>query len=111
MSGEGTNTQIEDCQLTAGMCSLQDNMTLCFLGGAQGRTGIKKNCKEEVPPPGSKRPTPPPPPHPNHLKKIFFGAFGANVLCVPQCHVQGVSQLFTLNSISMKIDCNELILS
>ena len=51
------------------------------------------------------------PPLAVHLRKIFFSAFGANVLCFPQGHVQGVSQLFALNSMSLKMDCHKLILS
>ena len=44
----------------------------------------------------------PPPPHPSKsAEENFFGAFGANVLCVPQGHVQGVNQLFTFNSMSL----------
>ena len=66
------------------------------------------NCKEE-PPVQTLHPLPPP--LLSDLKRVFFGAFGAHVLCVPQGHVQGVSQLFTLSSISMKMDCHELILS
>ena len=62
----------------------------------------KKNCKEEPPAPtlGSKLPRPAPTLR-SHLKKIFFGVFGAHVLCVPRGHVQGVSQLFTLNSMAL----------
>ena len=58
----------------------------------------QKKCKEQVHP-GSN----PPPflPLLSHLKKIFFGVFGVNFLCVPQSHVQGVGELFTLNSMSL----------
>ena len=59
------------------------------IGAAKGK---QPNTEALSPPPG-----PNPPPLPSHLKKISFGAF---VLCVPQGHVQGVSQLFTLNSMS-----------
>ena len=46
-------------------------------------------------------PGPSPPPLPSHLKKPFFGAEGADVLCVPQGHVQDENELFTLNNMSL----------
>ena len=66
-----------------------------------GRHALEqKNIRRRYPPPAG--PPPPrsnlPPPLPSYLKKIFFGA---NVLCVPQGHVQGVSELFTLSSMSL----------
>ena len=78
------------------------------------RIRTKKKVRRGYPTP-PQGPTPPPIlPFRVTSKKVFFGAFGANVLCVPHGHVQGVSQLFTLNGISMKRDCHEyfgLILS
>ena len=61
----------------------------------------QKKVRRSPPPPPGPCPPPPLPPLPSHLKKIFFSAFGADVLCVPQGHVQGVSGLFTLNSMSL----------
>ena len=63
----------------------------------------QKKVKKRYPPPRVQ----PLPPLPIHLKNCFFGAFGANVLCVPKGHVQGVSQVFTLNSISVKTESHK----
>ena len=53
-----------------------------------GVIGMKKNVRSP-PLPLSKSP------------EIIIGDFGTIVLCVPQGHVQGVRQLFTLNSLSL----------
>ena len=61
----------------------------------QVQTRIRTKKSKECPPPPPRSNPPPPPPLPGHLFS------GANVLCVPQGHVQGVSELFTLNSMSL----------
>ena len=65
-------------------------------GLGQRRIRIEKLYGGPPPP----RPTPPPSSPSKSPDKIFISAFGANVLHVPQGHVQGVSQLFTLNCMS-----------
>ena len=70
-----------------------------FSSDVQARIRTTKDVRSSPPPPLA-GPTRPPPALPTHLKKNLFGAFNANVLCVPQGHVQGVSQLFTWNGTS-----------
>ena len=78
---------------------------LCPLGHAplplcprtQTRIRTKKMSGGGTTPPlGPTLPPTHPPPLPSHVKKHFF--FGADVLCVPQGHVRGVSEQCTLNS-------------
>ena len=66
-------------------------------GALRGGWGGAHQNKRNV-----RRRTPPPPSSPSKSpEKIFIGAFCTNVVCVPPGHVQGVSELFALNGMSL----------
>ena len=69
-------------------------------GSGVGRHASEQKKMRRNPPPRST----PPPPLPSRMKQNFFGA---DVLCIPPGHGQGVSELFTLN-VWMQTDCHEL---